>query len=748
MKIGIDLLPLQADPKRRGISNFVYNTIKNLLLLEQNNQYYFFNSLEVNTDFITEISSNAQFIKEEISPDNSLNLDLFIYTSFFDFEKKYSDPANLKCKVAIIVYDIIPVILWEYYMNFFPEKTKIEYFRRIVRIRECDKILTISQSVKNDLVEILEMPPSTIDVIYAGIDLENKNYSSNYFSFNFLQKKFNIFNKYIFSVPSMDVRKNIFGLIEAYGLIDTSIKNEYQLVISNELNEEYETKLREHARKCGIPDNNLVFTNYVSEEELNILYQNSSIFVFPTFNEGFGLPVLEAMHHGIPVITSNVSSLPEVVGDAGILIDPHNIKEIANEIMNLLKNSQKMYELSIKGKNQSKKFSWTRTAKLLLDSCQNYCNSKSVLRLGIISSWNVKCGLATYTKYLTEKLNNCKILFFTYQSDEIVGYDGLNVKRCWDLPLNNYKLLYEEIIKAKIDIVHIQFNFGLMSLSKILELSQNLQKNGVKIIITFHSTQNVKIGNELIILEKYSHQLKGIDQIIVHTQSDKNRLENININSNVRIIPHGIKISSDFHSIIEKNKNLKSSFPVIATFGFCLPHKGILESIQAISILKNDYPKIHFLIISSIYPVEASELYYNKCNQEIEKLGLKTNVSFISDFLSEEYIFDHLIQSDLIVMPYIQTQESASGALRLTFAAKKPIIVTDIPIFDEYFNEVYKISHSDPKEISDGIKYLLNNINLQNNMINAVIEKMNQENWDSVAKIHEEVYYNLLYSNN
>jgi glycosyltransferase involved in cell wall biosynthesis len=734
MKIGIDLLPLQSDPKRRGISNFAYNTIKELLALDQSNEYTFFNAKDVNVEFIEEHSHSAQIIKEEITPERSANLDLFIFTSFFDFEKKFVDPSSLKCKVVIIVYDIIPVVLWESYIEFFPSKVKYEYFRRLALIRECDKILTISQAVKKDLIELLEMPENSIDVIYAGIDSKSKIPDNESQKFSALKEKYNIAGKYVFSVPSMDVRKNIFGLIEAYGLLSQSIKSGYQLVISNELTSDYERKLRDHARKCKISDQELIFTNYVSEEELTLLYKNSSLFVFPSFNEGFGLPVLEAMQYGIPVITSDLSSLPEVVEDAGILVNPYNTKDIANEMANILTNTDLQAELSENGKIQSKKFSWARTAQLALSACESYYKSKRILRLGMVTPWNVKCGIAEYSKYLIEKLPDLRITVFANHDNLLVDADGLNVIRCWESPLNQFDTLYNQIVQKMIDIVHFQFNFSLFGLSNLIILKNKLQKSGMKVIITFHGTQNVKIGSEEIKLGDYSKELRTFDKIIVHTESDRKRLDDLGVKENVVIIPQGIKTINEHVALKGKENRSFKNFPIIATFGFCLPHKGIFESIQAISLLKREYKDILFLVLSALYPVNESQEYLEKCQKEVRELGLTTNVLFFPNFINEESVFELLQTSDIIVMPYTTTQESSSAAVKFTFAAMKPVIVSDLSIFSEYNEEVYKISQPTPKEIANAIKSVLIDDKLYKKFVEKISERIMIENWEAIAK--------------
>jgi glycosyltransferase involved in cell wall biosynthesis len=745
MKIGIDLLPLQSDPKRRGISNYTYNLIIELLQLDRNHQFIFFNANDVNVEFIKKHSHDALIIKGKITPKLSENLDLFIFTSFFDFEKKIVDPSSLKCKVAIIVYDIIPIVLWENYVDFFPRKLKYEYFRRIALIRECDKILTISQAVKKDLIEILEIPENSIDVIYAGIDLNNNIPDNESQKFATSKEKYHIKNKYIFSVPSMDIRKNNFGLIEAYGLLSSSIKNEFQLVISNELTADYEKKLRDHARKLKISDDELIFTNYVSDSELALLYKNSSLFVFPSFYEGFGLPVLEAMHYGIPVITSNLSSLPEVVEDAGVLINPYNPEDIANEMTKILINTDLQAELSEKGKVQSEKFSWTYTAQLALNSFEAY-NSGRTVRLGMVTTWNVKCGIAEYSKYLIEKIQGLRTIIFGNYDNLLTEEDGLNVIRCWDNQLNQFDVLYKEIIRNKIDVVHFQFNFGLFNLSNLIKLKNKLQKSGKKVIITFHATQDVKIGSEYIKLRNFSKDLRTFDKIIVHTEADRRRLDSIDVNENVVIIPQGMKTIEGYHPLNNGVKKKFKNYPIISTFGFCLPHKGHLESIQAISLLKKEYNDILFLVISALYPIDESRKYLERCQKEVKDLDLTNNVLFFPNFMNEEKIFELLQLSDIAILPYTTTKESSSAAVKTTLAAMIPVIVTDLPIFSEYNEEVYKISQSNPDEIATAIKSLLNDDELYKKYVEKINERIMAENWKAVAKKYQDMVLGLIWN--
>lgn len=747
MKIGIDLLPMQSDPKRRGISNFVYNLIKEMVKIDVKNEYYLYNAKKVSLDFINNNDSRIQLIKTDISPKESERLDLFIFTSFFDFEKRIIEPTDLLCKTIIIVYDIIPIILWDNYIEFFSNETKLEYFRRINSVRKCDKILTISESVKKDLIEILEIPENAIDVIYAGIDQNDNIFDNDKQLFEKLKQKFLIKNKYIFSVPSMDFRKNIFGLINAYAQLPEKLKNEFQLVISNEISEDYKKMLYNHAAKANLTDDELILTNYVTEIDLKILYKNANLFVFPSFNEGFGLPVLEAMYYGIPVVTSNLSSLPEVVGDAGVLVNPYNTNEISQAMEAILNDSELQKNLIAKSKIQAKKFSWNKTAQLTLTTCEDYYHSEKRIQMGLVTPWNARCGIAEYSKYLVEGIHDIRIVILANYEENLINPDGLNVERCWTASWtassDNYNLLYNKIVKNRLDLVHFEFNFGLFHLADLMKLISRLKNKDISVMITFHATKNVKISNVNLSLSSLIADLQTFDKIIVHTENDRKRLENFCLIKNVTLLPQGIKKFKFIPTNQIREELHITQFPVIAAFGFLLPHKGILECIKAIAILQKEYPDILFLVVSALYPIDESKNYFEKCRNTVLKSGLEKNVIFFPEFMDDVKSNTILQASDIIVMPYQQTNESSSAATKFALSAKRPIIVTDIQIFDEYNDEVFKINTGSPEDIADGIQKVLKDKELQQNLVNKVENRIKAENWNRITQEYEKIIYTV-----
>lgn len=229
-------------------------------------------------------------------------------------------------------------------------------------VQNARKVLTISEASKNDIIEKYSQKAQKIVVTYPGIK-----------SMNLSQKSPNkqIKEKYILFVGTLQPRKNIQKLIEAYAQLNVV---DVKLVIAGKKGWLYEDILS--APKAFNVEKNVIFLDFVTDEELANMYKNAEFFILPSLYEGFGLPVLEAMQNSCPVITSNISSLPEVGGDAALYIDPYDTNDIADKMGLLLADKKLREQLVKKGLEQVKKFSWEKTAQQTLKVLQEVANER------------------------------------------------------------------------------------------------------------------------------------------------------------------------------------------------------------------------------------------------------------------------------------------------------------------------------------------------------------------------------------
>lgn len=225
-------------------------------------------------------------------------------------------------------------------------------------VKQAKKVLTISDSSRDDIIKSYSTPREKVVTIYPGIK-DITSLEPRVFGMNQLQSKYHIADDYILFVGTLQPRKNIARLIEAFA----KVKHEkpLDLVIIGRRGWQYEEILAA-PEKFGVADK-VKFLEGINDEELSVFYKHALCYVLPSLYEGFGLPVVEAMQRGCPVITSNISSMPEAGGDAALYVDPENVDDIAEKISLVVKDKKLREELVEKGKQQIKKFSWEKAAK-------------------------------------------------------------------------------------------------------------------------------------------------------------------------------------------------------------------------------------------------------------------------------------------------------------------------------------------------------------------------------------------------
>lgn len=232
-------------------------------------------------------------------------------------------------------------------------------------VKKASKILTISNSSKDDIIKEYKVGKDKVVVTHLGIK-NTVTLTPHIYSMSQLKAKYGLSDNYLLFVGTLQPRKNIKRLIEAFEKVikpkvESHTVNDLQLIIVGRKGWLYE-EILDAPKDLGI-EQHVKFLENVQDDELPLFYKNALMFVLPSLYEGFGLPVLEAMKQGCPVITSNISSLPEAGGDAALYVDPEDIDDIAEKITQLVKNEKLRKELVEKGKAQVKKFSWEKTAK-------------------------------------------------------------------------------------------------------------------------------------------------------------------------------------------------------------------------------------------------------------------------------------------------------------------------------------------------------------------------------------------------
>lgn len=241
------------------------------------------------------------------------------------------------------------------------------YLSRVVprAAAKADRILADSHSTRNDVVELLQVSPDKVDVVPAGVE-DRFRPVSDQSAIEGVRSDYRLGDgPFILSLGTLEPRKNFAGLMEAYALLKHSTRLPHRLVIAGGKGWLCEGTFEAVARLRLEED--VTFTGFVADEDLPALYSLADIFAFPTLYEGFGLPVLEAMACGTPVVTADNSCMPELVGDAALLIDANDTQGLADSMEQLLSDRELRDSLVDRGRVRARRYTWSRAAEKLLD---------------------------------------------------------------------------------------------------------------------------------------------------------------------------------------------------------------------------------------------------------------------------------------------------------------------------------------------------------------------------------------------
>lgn len=367
MTIGFDASRAQLG-ERAGPENYTYNLLRELLRIDQDNFYRLYIQPPVSnflSTFRLQPSNNFELIPigwPRLWTQGGLAFECFIRPPDVLFVPAHTIPVirRPKLKTVVTVHDVG----FQKFLEQYQYRWWRLYGGRISNYaaRAATHVIAVSESTKRDLIENLQVKPSKITVIYEGVSHEIFRQQFNNLAMEQLRRKYNINGKYLLFVGTVQPRKNLVRLIEAFQRTLHSPNPPNSLTIVGKRGW-LADEIYAAPKKFGVEDR-VKFLGYVPTDDVISLMNGAAAFVFPSLYEGFGLPVLEAMACGCPVVTSNISSLPEVAGEAGILVDPHSVEDIARGITEVLRLDENQRRALIeKGIKQARKFTWEKTAR-------------------------------------------------------------------------------------------------------------------------------------------------------------------------------------------------------------------------------------------------------------------------------------------------------------------------------------------------------------------------------------------------
>ena len=722
MRIAIDLQGIQSEGSRtRGIGRYSLEIIKNIITLYPQHQILLVANAAL-SDLQDEFSNqlnlpNVNFIKwyspapfDFMSRNNTkkklakylrsytfscLHADIILITSFFE---GFSDNCLIELDkdfihipIISIFYDLIPLLNPNLYLNTNPDFSKF-YKAKIRALKDIDGLLAISYSSAKEAINYLEFEPNNIYNISSACDVKIFNDSSEINSQ--LEFKLDVNIKFILYSGASDPRKNIRSLLHAFSLLPEELKHLKLVLVGHLLTPEIEL-IDNWINFFNIDSANVIKTGYISDFDLVNLYRSCELFVFPSLHEGFGLPVLEAMSCGAPVIGSNCTSIPEVIGFKEAMFDPSDINDIKNLIIKALTNIQFKKELRLNSIVQSKKFSWTNTSNSTIEACRNFINSEE--KIYFSKDWkNLTKINYSFFELLIQKIKSLKEnnFFFnkkldfetaasidkiTIQLDSIARnlatYENLSWRvegpfdSSYSLSILNRcftKSLHKKIFNLSLKITeglgdydpNINYLMQYSTIYSIFKESKNKTTDSDVISRNLYPPRVNDMRGTFNLLHSYGWEesefpaewinefncyLQGIT--VMSSQVKKILIDN-GLNLPVKVSGLGldhmneVQASTDFKVVAKKYKILHISS--------CFPRKGIDILLNAYSNSFTNSDDVSLIIKTFDNP-------HNNVNELIEELK-RTNaylpdIIVIKDELTPEQIKSLYLQSDVLVSP-------------------------------------------------------------------------------------------------
>ncbi|NTU69689.1 glycosyltransferase family 4 protein [bacterium] len=372
MKIIIDAE--NTKKQKTGVGYYTYNLIKSLIKVDKENDYEL---------VYWKLRNVQKFNPFGILPDNikykKIRFPYSIYFRLFKMGIKipfsfFSGKADVYLFPNFIVYNLknkknIVVIYDVSYLKYpqFSDKKNVEFLTEFVSstVKNASHVITISENSKKEIMEFYKINQKDISIVSPSYD-HNLYYKREASEILTVKDKYSITGQYLLFTSTLEPRKNVENIIKAYLLLPKLIKEQYSLVLAGGKGWQ-DSKILSDIKKAQDEGEKVIVTGYVLEEDLPVLYSGASLFVYPSIYEGFGIPILEAMACGIPVITSDNSSMPEVAGKAALYVKAEDVNDIKSKIEELLTDNKLQEKLKVENMSQLHKFDWDKSALKLLE---------------------------------------------------------------------------------------------------------------------------------------------------------------------------------------------------------------------------------------------------------------------------------------------------------------------------------------------------------------------------------------------
>lgn len=809
MKIAIDIQALQSKNSRhRGIGRYTQSIIEALFNLQNGPEYKLYANNNLPAPEIDEKHFPYYSVSYPHTGNSHLN-DLLLKTTLMSadvdmifvsspmegLDSNIPDYSDFPKKVFTICYDLIPLIFADKYFN--DSNIHALYMRRLKNVQNADFIFAISEATRQDLIKFLDISPNKVLNVSGGVSpfftpihpQEREAWLRKF------AHKFGIDKKFILYTGGEDWRKNIEGLVIAFSQLPKKLQEAHQLVIACKVSDYFVQEITTLARKLRI-DKSLVLTNYITDEELRALYSTCSLFVFPSFYEGFGLPLLEAISCGAPAIASNKSSLPEILGCADQLFDPYSSHDTARIMEKYLSDDNLRNNISANALEQAAKFSWQSVAQKMLNVFEEHQPLNKVsISLNRVKTDNtkpqiaffspftpLKSGISDYSQDLLPFLSqHCNLDLYhdkSYLPDTVTGNnlftDDLFEEK---LKLQQYEGIIYQIGNSSyhcemysllarysgISVLHDYYLGGLINymdvhrpelgVSLCKELEHGYGKDRALEILKLIKTGKLNVDGNLSASEIYLNRrifTRSLG-VVLHSRWAYNRAvkdfsdDNDYITHIPQLVPNFTSKEKQGQYERQKLGIPKEAF-VISTFGFVNPTKRPLQILHAFKNYLSSQPNAYLIFVGGTNYIGSIDIEH-----EIKNLGLQDQVK-VTGYVDMPTFYQHIELSDICLNLRFPFNGESSASLLRILSVGKPTIVTDIGSFADFPDDIVcKIpqpTHSNEVEqIFKALVLLTENPEYRNSLSRNACEYIAQEHSpERCARLYAEFIQQVLCS--
>lgn len=534
-------------------------------------------------------------------------------------------------------------------------------------------------------------------------------------------------------------RKGLDVLLEAYAEAFTS-REDVSLVIKTFDNPHNTVDSQVAALRVAHPDLGeiVVLKQDLPPERLKGLFEQCQVLVAPSRAEGFGLPIAEAILSGLGVLATGWSGQMDFLrGDPESLIDfefrraqshlpvfdsvwaEPSASDLAAKMRRAFEEpatSRGQRVAMLQGKLAD--FTWNAVARRTTEAAAQIAAAplRQPASIAWVSTFAARCGIATYSQHLIDHIT-LPVEILAASDATAVAADGYNHRRLWSQGEPDLHQLSGAVLASHAEAVVVQFNYGFFDFEAFRSFLRTVHGSGKTLVVVLHSTRDPAHvpGKRLADL---APELALCDRLLVHSVDDLNRLKALGLVDNVTLFPHGV-LDVPAAPVVRRDRDE----PIIASYGFFLPDKGLPELIEAFALLRGEGFRGRLRMVNAEFlaPVSASMIL--RARELVGDLGLQNAVDLHTDFLSDEQSLALLALARMVVYPYQKTAESASGAVRYGLASRLPVVTTPLPIFEDGRDAVFQLPGTSPQLIAQGISTVLRQIESQDPLVEQTAER-------------------------